>query len=657
MPTAGSFNDGDLSFSSSKIGPNLRNTIGFQALPRVYGAFRYSGIGDREKMYYRSGYTTWDRSFDIRLDLIRQNKWLPDITVGLQDTIGTGLHSAEYLVASKTVLKKLRATIGLGWGRLASRNVVSNTGIRNGNSGGDLGGLLRTASFFRGNTGAFGGLEYDTPIDGLNLKLELSSDDYSYDQAYSKNYLTSLTNYGLNYKLNNNLSTSVYYSSGREIGFQLNIMANPNNEGTFKFLEDVPEPFYSIPLPQKDNDNGYLIDIKKELEKNNVIYVGHKISDLEFLLIIDNGHYSTHTQSVGRSLRILSKYVPIDKTQFTVVSSHLGIPINQVSIEREKVSYIVDSPNAELLTKKITNINSASKVLNDAYIDSEYYPSISNSITPYARYHFFDPNRPLYWDIGIETSPKILLKPGLIFSGNISGSLISTFDEIQRGAKGRLTTVRTNQRDFLNVRDPRINNLILTSYYKLSNNTYGRFSLGYLEEMYGGLSAEVLKSPINSSLSYGLEINKVKYRDSRQLLDLRDLNGLSSTNGHLSTYWDTGFYDYHAQLDLGKYLAGDKGGTITLKRDFPNGWEIGGLFSLTDASFADFGEGSFDKAIFFKIPLNPILPYESRSSIKELIRPLNGDGGARVFVPGRLYNIVNEYSQRNFYETWPKLWQ
>ena len=54
MPTAGSFQDGDLSFSSSKIGPNLRNTIGFQALPRVFAAFRYSGIGDKEKMYYQS---------------------------------------------------------------------------------------------------------------------------------------------------------------------------------------------------------------------------------------------------------------------------------------------------------------------------------------------------------------------------------------------------------------------------------------------------------------------------------------------------------------------------------------------------------------------------------------------------------------------------
>ena len=65
---------------------------------------------------------------------------------------------------------------------------------------------------------------------------------------------------------------------------------------------------------------------------------------------------------------------------------------------------------------------------------------------------------------------------------------------------------------------------------------------------------------------------------------------------------------YHAKIDLGHYMAGDKGGTLTIKRDFPNGWEVGGLVSITDASFQEFGEGSFDKAIFFKIPLNPCFP-------------------------------------------------
>ena len=112
MPSAGSFDDGQLAFSSTKIGPNLRNTLSFQALPRVFGAFRYSGVGDVDAEYYQnSGYTYWDRSFDLRFDLLNESNLIPDLTLGMQDVIGTGLYSAEYLVASKSFLITLELQV------------------------------------------------------------------------------------------------------------------------------------------------------------------------------------------------------------------------------------------------------------------------------------------------------------------------------------------------------------------------------------------------------------------------------------------------------------------------------------------------------------------------------------------------------------------
>ena len=128
-------------------------------------------------------------------------------------------------------------------------------------------------------------------------------------------------------------------------------------------------------------------------------------------------------------------------------------------------------------------------------------------------------------------------------------------------------------------------------------------------------------------------------------------------NGHFSTYWDTNFYYYDAQLDIGRYLAGDNGGTLTLSRNFPNGWQIGGFFTLTNASFQDFGEGSFDKGFFVRIPYNSILPYQSRSAVYEKIRPIQGDGGARVSVPGRLNDIINPYREKNLINSWPRIWR
>ena len=43
--------------------------------------------------------------------------------------------------------------------------------------------------------------------------------------------------------------------------------------------------------------------------------------------------------------------------------------------------------------------------------------------------------------------------------------------------------------------------------------------------------------------------------------------------------------------------------TIDLSRSFPNGTKFGIFASFTDVSSDQFGEGSFDKGIYFNIPV------------------------------------------------------
>ena len=56
------------------------------------------------------------------------------------------------------------------------------------------------------------------------------------------------------------------------------------------------------------------------------------------------------------------------------------------------------------------------------------------------------------------------------------------------------------------------------------------------------------------------------------------------------------------KLSYGEYLAGDVGSTIELSRSYSNGMKFGVFASNTDVSAEQFGEGSFDKGIFFNIP-------------------------------------------------------
>ena len=54
---------------------------------------------------------------------------------------------------------------------------------------------------------------------------------------------------------------------------------------------------------------------------------------------------------------------------------------------------------------------------------------------------------------------------------------------------------------------------------------------------------------------------------------------------------------------------------------------VGLWATRTNVSAEDFGEGSFDKGLFFKIPLNGFLSSSSRSSYATRVRPIQRDGG------------------------------
>ncbi len=658
MPIAASFNDGELSFSSSNFGTEVRNTLSFQALPRVNGSFRYSGLGDKkEGFFYKSGYTTWDRSFDLRIDVRKETNLFPSLTLGFLDFIGTGIYSSEYLVTTKTFGKKIRGTLGLGWGRLGTANVVSKNGSRSGSSGGSglsLGGTLKTGHYFQGNVGAFGGIEVMPVGENLKLNLEVSSDDYS--ASYYTKRAKSDVNLGASYEINKNFSFSSYYLRGRELGLQMNISINPESTSSGDFLEKMPEPFYSIPIKFEKGDISYVDKLKKELKKLKIKVKATKEEKNEFIVIIENYHYSSNIKAIGRTLRALSKFVPLSMTKLSIIITRFDIPISKVTVNRHELAFIVDAPNAELISSKIININDskpyifdAKKIKNNSYSDF--------SITPFYRLHLFDPDKPFYYDLGPDLNLNINPRSGLYLSGKLEYSYLSNFDEIWRGPKGTLPYVRSDLRNYLTEKGPRLRDLKAESFFKMSDKIYGRFSMGYFEPMYAGISAEILRSSIDSKLSFGAELNYIKAREYKQRLGFRDLKGLSKLNGHLSANWDTEYKNYIAKLDVGKYLAGDKGGTFTLMRKWTNGWNVGGFFTLTDATFEEYGEGSFDKGFFIRVPFHPIVPYDTRYGITELIRPIQGDGGARVHVDNRLFDVLLDHSRNFNKKSWATLWR
>ncbi|HSF65002.1 MAG TPA: YjbH domain-containing protein, partial [Paracoccaceae bacterium] len=259
----------------------------------------------------------------------------------------------------------------------------------------------------------------------------------------------------------------------------------------------------------------------------------------------------------------------------------------------------------------------------------------------------FDPDQPLYHDLSLAAAASYRLAPGLSVSGQISRTITGNFDRISRGTKGSLPAVRTDIARYLNEQGPRLDHLTLDWFAQHSAHVFSRLSAGYLETMYAGLSAEVYARHPSLPLAAALEVNVVRARDFDQGLGLRDLPGLAQVNGHASVFWETGFQQIEMQLDVGRYLAGDLGATLSVSRDFRNGWEIGAFATLTDASSAEFGEGSFDKGVFVRVPLAFVWPRETGISAEQRISSLTGDGGQRLSIRNRLHEIVSRGDARS----------
>ena len=96
-----------------------------------------------------------------------------------------------------------------------------------------------------------------------------------------------------------------------------------------------------------------------------------------------------------------------------------------------------------------------------------------------------------------------------------------------------------------------------------------------------------------------------------------------------------------AKVSFGEYLAGDKGLTVELSRTYINGTSFGVFATFTDVTREQYGEGSFDKGIFFNIPIGGNIGSYTW-------RPLTKDPGSKLNRKYTLYDLLVKF--RPYYE-------
>ena len=161
---------------------------------------------------------------------------------------------------------------------------------------------------------------------------------------------------------------------------------------------------------------------------------------------------------------------------------------------------------------------------------------------------------------------------------------------------------------------------------------------GILEEMFNGVGFEYLYFNQESNYAAGFEIFKVKKRDYEMRFGTLEYENIVT---HLNFYYrNYNLIPFDAKISFGEYLAGDEGFTIDLSRSFPNGTKFGVFASFTDVSTEQFGEGSFDKGIYFNIPV-------FGNFINYSWRPLTKDPGAKLIRKNTLHDLLVKFKPIN----------
>ncbi len=660
MPTAEVAPDGTLSFSYSSFGNITFGTLNFQITPRLSGSFRYSGLTNFDPNY--DTYT--DRAFDLSYRLFDETDILPAVSVGINDLLGTGLYSSEYVVATKSIGENIRVTGGLGWGRLGSLGGMGSPFGDRPDFEIGFGGTPNYTQWFRGPVAFFGGATYDVN-DKITLLAEYSSDAYSLEAA--RGTFTPLTpfNFGASYKFRPGVNVSAYYLRGSTFGLSFNLMANPNSPAARSGTEQAPLPVRPRPSRSADPESwgtdwvsdpavepGIRSALAAALTADGITLEAMSLSATRAEIRISNNRYGAQAQAIGRATRMMTRAFPASVETFVITSVANGLPIGSVILARSDVEALEHAPAPDIFSRAVFT-----DVIGDngqaVTLTPGVYPSLTWSLQPYMNVALFNPDAPVGIDGGLRLSGQYKFAPGLVLSGAITAKLAGNLDVSYGVNDSVLPHVRSDVAEYSAQGNPAIEKLTLSWYSRPGRNLYGRVTAGYLESMFAGVSTEVLWKPVDSSFALGAELAFVQQRDFNQLLGLRDYQTIT---GHITGYYDFG-NGFTSQVGVGRYLAGDYGGTVAVDRVFANGWKVGAFATLTNLSPEEFGEGTFDKGIRLSIPLEWALGSPTRSVSTTEMRSLSSDGGAILQVDGRLFDWVQEGHASALSQRWGKFWR
>lgn len=600
-----------------------------------------------------------DKGFDLKVRLLKERDYWPELALGLSDFAGTGLFSSEYLVASKR-WGAFDVSLGMGFGRLGTRDNIPNVFCevsdsfchRQGTTSG-MGGKPEVGDWFNGPAALFGGVEYQTPINGLRVKLEYEGNDYSQDSAGVDINPSSPINVGVMYRPYDWLDVQLSYERGDILSFGFTLRTNLNTLSQFKRMPEKTAVAQTAQVPSLEEVRWQAMRqrMRKEYAYSSSAFA---VSDDGRTVTAYANPYRLRDgqDAVERAARVMAAELPESVETFEIVEQSMFMPqvATRVSAQalREQLNYEHLERPPEQVTETFERVEPTdrpdweSPLWRDA---SPYRFKPSFGFQPFFFQDFGSPETFHFYQLGLKASASHWLDEKTWVVADVGLNLANNFDKFNFKVDAfddlPLERVRTYSREYLS-NDLWLDTVQATRFERFSDTVYGMAYAGLLERMFAGVGGELLWRPIDSPLAVGVDVNWVKQRDFSGALGLRDY---SAVTGFVTAYYQMPWLsDSMLQVGVGQFLAEDKGAAIQFQRRFDNGVIVGAYAHLTNVSAEEYGEGSFTKGVFINIPFDIMTIKPSRQRMHIGWVPLSRDGGQRLHRKIELYGVTDARS-------------
>ena len=549
-----------------------------------------------------------DKGFNVKLRLKEQGNF-PAVAIGVMDIAGTGLYSSEYIITSYGI-NNIDMHFGLGWGTLnGSKDTIKNPlgyisdNFKNRPTETEgQGGQFQPSRYFSGQTASpFYGVSYalnDRTLFKIEKDTTLTTDTLDYKKAKS-NYSV-----GIDYALNENFV----------VGFSVERGSTASLKLIYKNSPKTSYQKYKYQNQEQNNNEDQYQNLITNLERNGI--------------------------GVNKVIETANS-IGLELTQFThsnlqVVEEIIKQAGKDSGIEKD-IKKNLKIVNLDAITEFDDSFEDNSNLIYEREKKSQFNTKTGLKFRPFiaSREEFFK------GALLLENDSEYIILDNLMLNVNLKYSLADNFDDLRYPPLNTFPAqVRSDIKQYLKNMDEGIliGRAQIDYFISPHKDHHLMFTGGILEDMFSGFGFEYLYFKNDTNYSVGFELFNAKKRDYDWGFGTLDYQNVT---GHLNFHYrNYGLIPFDMKLSYGEYLAGDVGTTIELSRSYDNGMVFGVFASNTDVSEEQFGEGSFDKGIFFNIPIYGNL-------INYTWRPLTKDPGAKLVRRNTLHGLLVKFQPIN----------